>query len=177
MLRKDFLMNEVKIYQKRSKLTIRLILALYTTIMFIVLTYVGMFLLNIPIVTAGIVGIIISFGYTVSVVSYLYKPRAVITIDKEGIIDNSTWPRIGRIAWEDIDSFYKAKVLKKTSIYVKLKDNQKLLSSFPKWKELFIKWNTPRGIDPVAISVNITDRRIDEVIEILDAHLKLAKRK
>lgn len=146
-------------------------------LMFFVLAYVGMFLLSIAIIIVGIIGIVVSLAYSISIAYYLYKPMAVFVIDKEGIIDKSTFPRIGRIAWNEIHSIYKANVFKKTSIYVKLNDNQMMLSRFSKWKGLFIKWNTPKGFDPIAISLNLTGMSNEELIEILDARVLMSRGK
>lgn len=165
-------LEEVKIYQKRSKLVKSLIIGLYTILLWLLFLAVGIYNHSLVLIMITSVGLLITLYCYVIIVYHFIKPKVILTVNEQGIIDHTTIPTIGPIAWEEIDQIYTAKVLKKTSIYIKLKDVNKMYARFPKWKALFIKLNTPKNADPVMINLQKTDADISEVFDLLKTGLR-----
>ena len=165
-------MEEVKIYQKRSKLVKSLIIGFQTILLWLLFLAVGIYDRSMVLIVITLIGLLITlYCYTI-IVYHFIKPRVILTVNEKGIIDNTTIPSIGPVAWEEIDRIYTAKILKKTSIYIKLKDTNLMYSRFPKWKALFIKLNTPKGADPIMINLQKTDEDISDVLDLLKTGLR-----
>ncbi|NLP34840.1 MAG: hypothetical protein GX359_06545 [Clostridiales bacterium] len=165
-------MEEIKIYQKRKKLVKSLILGLYTILLWLLFLGLGIYDRSIALIIFVSIGLLITLYCYFVILKNFIKPKAILTICEDGIIDKSTIPTIGKIDWEDIDSIYSAKVLKKTSIYIKLKDTDKMYSKLPKWKSLFIKLNTPKSADPIMINLQKTEANISDVLDLLKTGLR-----
>lgn len=165
-------MEEVILYQKRNKLVKFLIVGLYTLLLWLLFLGLGIYNQNILLLIFVAIGILITLYCYSILICHFIKPKAILTMNENGIIENSTIPSIGKISWEEIDRIYTAKAFKKTSIYIKLKDDRLLYSRFPKWKALFIKWNTPKAVDPIVVNLQTTDAGIDEVLGLLNRGLK-----
>lgn len=163
-------MEEVNIYRKAKKMIGTLIMSLYTIFLEIVFLGVGFYDNNIWLISFVIGALIITISiFSVHVYSILV-PKPVLVLSEDGLRDMTTFPRIGDIPWDDIEDIYTAKVLKKSSIYIKLKDTEKLYNRLPWLSRVFIKANTPRKVDPVVINLSKTDENIDEVLDILKAY-------
>ncbi|HHU70531.1 MAG TPA: hypothetical protein GXZ21_00675 [Clostridiales bacterium] len=163
-------MEEVNIYRKGKKMIGTFIMSLYTMFLEIVFLGVGFYDKNIWLISFMIVALIITIAIFSVHVYHLIVPRPVLTLNEDGLIDCTTFPVIGRILWEEVEEIYSAKILKKTSIYIKLKDNEKLYGRLSWLKRTFIKANTPKKADPVVINLSKTDENIDEVLDILKAY-------
>lgn len=80
-----------------------------------------------PVIIMGIIGIVF-FG-----IALLYSGRKVanknlgLFIDDEGVEDNTSAFRFGKIAWEDISEFQKQTISKQEVICIKTDDPQKYL--------------------------------------------------
>lgn len=172
MMKGKMNLEEVKIYQMRSKLVKSVIIGLYTILLWALFLAVGIYDRSIFMITITSIGLLITLGCDIIIIYHFIKPKAILTVNEQGIIDNTTIPAIGPIAWEEIDRIYTAKILKKTSIYIKLKDTNKMYSRFPKWKALFIKLNTPKNADPIMINLQKTDADISEVFDLLKTGLR-----
>ena len=164
-------MEEVVIYQKRNKLMKSLIVGFYTILLWLLFLGLGIYNQSVSLIVFVIISILITLYCDVVLIHRFIKPKAILTISEKGIIERSTIPSIGEIPWEEIDQIYTAKAFKKTSIYIKLKDNRLLYSRFPKWKALFIKLNTPKSVDPIVINLQTADTEMDEVLSLLNSWL------
>jgi energy-converting hydrogenase Eha subunit E len=165
-------MEEVIIYQKRNKLVKSLLIGFYTILLWLLFLGLGIYNQSISLIVFVIIGLLITLYCDIILIHRFIKPKAILTISEKGIIERSTIPSIGEIPWEEIDQIYTAKAFKKTSIYIKLKDDRLLYSRFPKWKALFIKLNTPKSVDPIVINLQTADIEVDEVFSLLNSWLK-----
>lgn len=165
-------MEEIKIYQKRRKIVRSFIVGVYTVLLWLLFLGLGIYDSNIILICFVSIGLLVTVYCCIVIAHHLIKPKAILTVNEHGITDETTIPSIGKIDWEEIDSIYKAKVLKKTSIYIKLKDTNQLYSSLPKWKALFIRLNTPKSADPIVINLQKSDANISEVLDLLKTGLK-----
>lgn len=163
-------MEEVNIYRKAKKMIGTFIISLYTMFLEIVFLGVGFYDSNIWLISFMIVALVITIAFFSGQVYGILVSRPVLILHEDGISDRTTYPNIGDIPWEDVEEIYTAKILKKKSIYIKLKDTEKLYSRLPWLSRAFIKANTPKKADPVVINLSKTDENIDEVLDILKAY-------
>lgn len=120
----------------------------------------------------GILGVLYFGFYLICYLYRILKPKDILVIDENGVTDQSTVTSVGEIPWDNIECFYKRKLLFNKYICVKLKDNQKILSQLKPWKRTILKLNTPSGFEVVSITLDITDAKIDNVLEQLDSALE-----
>ncbi|NLZ83346.1 MAG: hypothetical protein GX915_06760 [Clostridiales bacterium] len=164
-------MEEVSIYRKGKKKIGSFILILYTIFLEGLFLWVGFYDNNIWIISLMIGALIITVAFFTIYVHGIIVPKPVLLLNEHGLTDRTTFPGIGEILWEEVEEVYTAKVLKKTSIYIKLKDNERLFNRLSWYKRAFIKANTPKKADPVVINLSKTGENVDEVLDILKAYL------
>jgi hypothetical protein len=167
----EITMNEIKIYQKRSRLCILIFIDIVAFFMFYIFLRVGCYLNNLFFSIVGIIGLLFSILCFIIIVCHLIRPKVILIINEQGLVDQSSIPRIGQIFWSEILDFYIGKMFKKEFICVKLKDNSILYSRLMFWNAWFIRLNTPKCLEPVSISLEATSTDIHEVLKLLKSRL------
>jgi hypothetical protein len=161
------IMDEIKIYQRRSRQFRLLVTDILAIFMFYTILIVGRDLPHLFLIFAAMIGLIFSISCFIIIVCHLIHPKAILIINDKGIIDHSSIPVIGKIAWDEIADFYIGKMFKKEFICVELKDKQVYYSRMPFWKSWFIKCNTPKNMEPVYISMEAANADLRDVLELL----------
>ena len=121
------------------------------------------FLYNLFIKTFGILGILF-FGTTfVYGAIRLFDNKPGLTINDNGIIDNSNMSSIGLIEWIDIKEI-KTKDYNSTSfLLLFLYDNDKYLNKASGFKRKLMKGNLKKYKTPISIISNTLDCKFDEL--------------
>jgi hypothetical protein len=163
-------MNKIEIPYSKIKLTIGTIFSF----LFVVGGYFMLFsindeyfLYNLFIKTFGIIGMLF-FGTTfVYSIVKLFDNRPGLTMDDNGIIDNSNMSSIGFINWMDIKEI-KIWDYKSTSfLLIFLYDNDKYINKAKGLKRKLMKGNYKKYKTPISIISNTLDCNFDELAKVI----------
>lgn len=101
------------------------------------------------------------------------KTKSLLTITREGLIDNSSSSNMGYIPFRDIESFEIMKTYKNSGIGILLKDTEEFLTKVPPAKRLQIKRNIYLKMPPVIVGVDLAkDMEPEDILTLLQKRLK-----
>ena len=115
----------------------------------------------------GAIGIIFFGACLIFIIKRFIKPKDILVIDQNGILDNSTAVSIGFIPWNEIKSVYINRVFTETFICVEVENIEEKLKGLSFFKRNMIKFNLKMGNAPVSITLNSTNYKPEEVLEII----------
>jgi hypothetical protein len=164
-------MTKIEIPYSKIKLTIGTAFSVLFVIGgFFMLTSINdeNFLYNLFIKTFGTLGILF-FGTTSgNGVVKLFDNKPGLTIDDNGIIDNSNMSSIGLIDWMDIKEI-KIWDTKSTSVLlIFLYDNEKYINKAKGLKIKLLKGNLKKYNTPISIISNTLDCNFDELAKVIN---------
>lgn len=167
-------MNEFTIHNSKRKL---LQLSLLGLVMFFSSLYVLYFSIKLHNIINGIISILgaIFFGSAlIYTIKSLVKPKPMMIINNDGIMDNSTATSIGFIPWSTIVSFKVEKHFGTKYIGVEVNNTEELLRTLPLLKKLNVKFNIRTNSAPLLINIGSSCAlECDEVLAILNEQFEL----
>lgn len=167
-------MNEFTIHNSKRKLLQLFLLGL---VMFFSSLYVLYFSVKLHNIITGIISILgsIFFGSAlIYTINSLIKPKPILTINNDGIFDNSTAVSIGFIPWSTIVSFKVEKHSGTKYIGVEVNNTEELLKTLPLLKKLNVKFNIHTNSAPLLINIGSSCAiECDEVLAILNQQFEL----
>jgi hypothetical protein len=165
-------MEDVVIRQSKRKLIKLIVLNIFILAICLLCILIGTFEHELFPLVIGIIGLTF-FGFCfLFFIQRLMRPKEILIINDNGIIDHSSATSIGAVSWEEIDSFYRRNILSNSFICVKLKDENQTLSRLKPWKIRLLKLNTPVGCEPVSITLDTADAEFTSVLNTLQRKLQ-----
>lgn len=114
----------------------------------------------------------IFFGLVLSVTIYrFFNSHPRIIIDDFGIYDSKLG--IGEIEWEDIDNIYLNSHFGKNNISLVLNDTAKYLRRISNHRSKVFQINSESGLETINLNLRGTDKKAQEVFEVLINQLKI----
>lgn len=115
----------------------------------------------------------ILFGLAfVVILAKRFNRQVALVIDDQGLIDQASPMKAGRIPWDDIEGFEIAPAAGQTWFVVRLTRPEDYLQRVSKWRRHVGAANQRMVGSPVVISPNILDADIDELCMMLAARLE-----
>lgn len=101
------------------------------------------------------------------------KTKSLLTITREGLIDNSSSSNMGYIPFRDIEAFEITKSYKNVGIGILPKDSEGFLAKLPAAKRLQVKRNIYLKLPPVIINVDLAkDMEPEDILTLLQKRLR-----
>lgn len=120
-------------------------------------------------------GMILTFIFLIGFIGGVIKsahPRALLTITREGIIDNSSISSMGYIPYDEILTFRVVTLYNKNAIEVVPKDISCFLSNLPAVKRSIIKKNIHLNLPPAVIYVELAkDMEPEDILTLMEKRL------
>jgi hypothetical protein len=111
------------------------------------------------------------FLFTAAVLKAL-KEKRLLTITRDGIIDNSSIGGVGFISFDEIKEFIIITIYNKKVIAVIPKNIDSFLSKLPGVKRRLVKRNLNLNLPPVTINVNLAkDMEPEDILSLLQKRL------
>lgn len=110
----------------------------------------------------GALTLVLSFVFTLGLIQLLFKCEGV-SIDSEGLFDNSSLVSVGLIEWDDITSIRTGKVNTTRFLFIDVKNPEEYLSRFGKLKTWWLKVNAGPFGTPISISAVLLACSFDEL--------------
>lgn len=122
--------------------------------------------------TPGMIG---SFIFLAGFIGGMIKsahPKILLTITREGIIDNSSIGSMGYIAYDEILAFRVVTLYNKNAIEVIPKDINCFLSNLPPVKRSIVKKNIHLNLPPAVIYVELAkDMEPEDILTLMEKRL------
>jgi hypothetical protein len=165
-------MGDIIIEETNYKALLYLLFNLLTLFAAISITVYGFQSERVSLWLTGIcTGIALSIGLIGSIVRVL-KVKKLITITRDGIIDNSSIGGVGYISYDDISEFRIVTIYNKKAIAVFPKNIDNFMSQLSTVKRRFVKRNLNLNLPPVAIYVNrAKDMEPEDILSLLQKRL------
>ncbi|MGB4658270.1 MAG: STM3941 family protein [Mobilitalea sp.] len=120
-------------------------------------------------------GMILCFIFLIGFVGGIIKsshPKALLTITREGIVDNSSISSIGYIPYDEILTFRIVTLYNKNAIEVVPKDINYFLAKHPVVEKSIVKKNSDLNLSPATIYVELAkDMEPEDILTLLEKRL------
>lgn len=120
-------------------------------------------------------GVVISFLFLILLISSVLKAakvRSLLTITRDGIIDNSSIGGVGFISFDEIKNFIIITVYNKKAIAVIPKNIDSFLSKLSVVKRRMVRRNLNLNLPPVTIHVDLAkDMEPEDILSLLQKRL------
>jgi hypothetical protein len=114
----------------------------------------------------------------INIIRKLFDNRIGLTINEDGIIENTNNSSVGLINWEDIIGFEIVKIKSTKIIFVKTKKPDKYIERANSWlHKNFMKSNKKTAGTPISINPGVLKIKSDELEELLRTEFEKRKNK
>lgn len=118
----------------------------------------------------GVIGFVFFGACGIYIFSRFLKPKDILVLHKEGIVDSSSAVSLGLIKWEYIKGYGIVQVLSQKFIGITTKDVEERIEKLPVVKKKLMQTNMFMGYPAVSINLNAALESHEEVLDKIDQY-------
>ncbi len=105
---------------------------------------------------------------TILGIARLFRSGPALTLDGDGLLDQSGSAAVGRIFWREVRGFRVVSIRRTKFLVVDLQDPRRILESGNAWQRLLRSGNLRTVGSPVAFSSTTLDIGFDELVRVVE---------
>ncbi|MGE7823135.1 STM3941 family protein [Paenibacillus sp. NPDC093718] len=156
--------EEIMIYPKVTKM---LVGSLAFVLLGSGLVYGGVTSDNMVIAIVGIICALFFGAGLVFAVTKLFQSAPALLINKEGIVDKSSYVSAGAVAWDEIKNIHIYQIKNEKFIGIEVYDPDHLMSRHPAWKRKLMRMNKGMTGATIHISASSISANVYELFPLL----------